>query len=989
MIQKEKNMNKLFKTAAALIISAAMLMPQTSALSFAETQQEAASEQEPDTTTQDSPEENAGKETEDSSSKPVVVGYTLTDKNGKTITSLTANKEFNIKINIKDIGLKTSQINGSADIDFIKSVDSFRGTLKSVTITTEGDSLLEYTVEMQGCKWIGGSTDFGFMIGYLSKGSEYAEMSLTVRECYENTGSSTPSYNVAEPAFKISAAEPAAAIKAGDEGYLELTLKNLGSVEAERILVEVSSSDDILIVDGSGSQDINYLSAGGSKTLKIQYKALEKITASKQSFNVSLRYYYESDSGEAVGSANSTVTVASEISTVDRVYPVVLSEFDLSETVIEPNTEYSGTVTIKNIGSADMKGIFVNFASSNDFIFTGGTSSYYIPTIEQGKSYNVPVKIKTLSALNTLRQDLSVGLKYSYTMGSEEYDGSAESVFTMFADLETAYAPLPVASFSDMDSTIAAGHAYRYNLCIENKGGLDMDNVIINLSGSDGINIASSSDSAFIGKIPAGGSETVAVSFETAAEILSSKQSINVALSYFYTGNGQTQQVTSDISISIDAAVSGAPVIRMTGSGLGQAIVADSEYEYTLTFRNLGEIAVKDIYLAFDASDSLYFLDGTEYAYIGSIQAGETADVKVRFRTTESIAAAKQGITAHITYSYGVTNAEKTAETDASVTIIAAGASDTSGGIAAPNIIIGSYDMGAEQIAAGDSFDLLLDIYNTSSQSSVENIIMTINAGGDINIYGGGNTYYYPTLDAASQITEDIQLKALATAATGTSSVSVSFKYDYLDGGNRVTASSEQTIFIPVYQPDKMTFDVNIPTYSVYAGNEIYITTTYMNKGRSDISNVKAELVGDISALSTSKVIGTVAPGGNGSFDFIVTPYTGGDCEFTIKITYEDATLAEVVREIPVSFYVEEMVWDNIGWDEGYDEWTNEAEGEGGFPWIVLWIGIGVVVVGGVVAIILIVRHKKKKGRKLTENDIDWEDDLDEVLSDKKDETKV
>ena len=73
----------------------------------------------------------------------------------------------------------------------------------------------------------------------------------------------------------------------------------------------------------------------------------------------------------------------------------MLSEFDLSEKLVDANKEYSGTVTLKNIGTADMKGLFINFSSSGDFILTGGTSTVFVPELEKGSSYKVvfPVPI--------------------------------------------------------------------------------------------------------------------------------------------------------------------------------------------------------------------------------------------------------------------------------------------------------------------------------------------------------------------------------------------------------------------------------------------------------------------------------------------------------------------------------------------------------------------------------------------------------------------
>ena len=80
---------------------------------------------------------------------------------------------------------------------------------------------------------------------------------------------------------------------------------------------------------------------------------------------------------------------------------------------------------------------------------------------------------------------------------------------------------------------------------------------------------------------------------------------------------------------------------------------------------------------------------------------------------------------------------------------------------------------------------------------------------------------------------------------------------------------------------------------------------------------------------------------------------------------------------------VEEQIWDDPG-NWGEFPMTMEPDGSSGFPWLILWIGIGVLVVGGVVTLIVLLNVKKKKKKKLTEADIDWEDDLDDVLNDSK-----
>ena len=967
-------MNKLYKAAAALLLSAALTVPQGFAISaYAETTQ----------TTETG--------NNQSQSKPVVINYYLTDSKGKELTSVRKNANFNIRIVIRDLAIKTKDISGSGDIDFIKTLDTFKGEVSKVEITSAADALLTYAVELKDCKWTGDSNSFGFMTGYLSKGSDYTDLSVVVRECSDSSGSSDPvDDNVAEPAFIVKPKTDDLVIKAGESGKFELTIKNLGSTTAERTLIQIVPPEDIMVTESTASQEVSYITSGETKTIEVGYKALDKINSSKQNFTVNLTYFYEVGMNEVKGSSTASFSVASEISTVEKVYPVVMSEFSLSEKELTPDTDYEGYITLKNIGTADMKGIFVNLTDGDSFILTGGTSFCYISELAQGKSVKVPVKLRTLSEISSIKLSLGMNVKYTYIMGSDELEDSNENTFTMFAPISQGTAPRPVLTLGTLDEPISGGHKYRYNITVENKGDLAMENVNLTIKSSDGIIIAEGSDTAFIEKLAAGKKKIIPVVFRTQAELSSAIQYFSVNLDYSFTASGKKQTVQDERTLSLDAKISSAPSLRITGQRLDEAIKPNAEYDYIVTIHNYGDISVRDLKIDFTSSESLYFLNGTEFAQVERIRPGESADVTVRFKTTENISSLKQSISAAMKFVYGTTAAAQKGEAESAVTLIAAGA-DSSAADAAPNIIIGNYDIGADQIPAGEVFDLAFDLYNTSSEKKVENLVITVDASGSLSIYGGGNTYFYNELGAAASLNEVVKLRALPTAETGTSSVTISFKYDYMDGSQRNTQTTGQTIYIPVYQPDKMSFDVSVPTYSVYAGNEVYITTSYLNKGRSDIANVKAELVGDVGALSTSKVIGNIAPGGNGTFDFIVTPYMAGECSFTIKITYEDAMLNEVVKELPVSFMVEEMSYPDPGsWDMPI---TSDVDGEAGsFPWWIIWVGAGVIVVGGVITIICVVKRKKKKSKKLTADDIDWEDDLDDVLTDKNDKndtTKV
>lgn len=1068
-------MRKKLSKLISILLGAALLTAAVPAVPFAAF---AESSEPASTTTTGTESEDEPTEEQGLTLNPVVVNYSVLDVKGeKEQTAIFKNTTFTLRMTIKDIKVKTSQVvGGGSGIDFLKSVDSFKGTLRELTVTSQGDELLKYDVVFKDCKWVGDDKSFGFKVGYVG-GSDYVDGSVNVLECTVPDSTPEPEVSNPEPIIKITAVEPDKPIKAGDEGEFKIRLKNLGATSAFNILAEVSSADEILIKEGTGTQDIESLGFKDEKILTIKYKALEKITTERQNFTVSLKYYYDSGMTETTGSASAQIAVAAEVSTVEKVYPVIEAGFSMAEADIDPDTNYSGVLTIKNTGSADIKGLFVNFTSSDDIVITEGTSSRYFEDIPIGTTKQITMKFRTMKDITSIRQTITAVLKYNYIMGGDEKDGSYEESFVMFGQKAEEKSPLPIISSKPLDFDLEAGKSYRKAFLIINKGNADMENIAVKVKGGEGVNITNGTDSFFVEKIKAGGEKRILVRFDTAAELSGVNQTLDVEIEYRYDKSGSVTTETETGTINMCSSVSAAPVLRIFGEKLESAIVPDTEYEYTVTVKNYGDITVRDVFVDLTSTDAFYFLDGTESAFIDIIRPQDTADIKVRFKTLEDITSAKQGITAAMKYSYGRNTSIKQGEGSSSAVIIAAPnkAGDGKDNGAAPNIIIGRYDIGADQIAAGDVFTLNLDFYNTNGVTSVENMVMTVNAGGDLSIYGGCSSFYYAKLPAAGAASESIQLRALPTAVTGTSSVSVSFKYDYIVGDTRSSMTSEQTIFVPLYQPDKLSLSVSKPTYDIYVGNEVYITLSYMNKGRADASNVKVEVVnasegsdegvvgddssfggmnydeggmtegviGDIglydadyqmysamdegemiadegvydesgamgeagyeggmddlggfgndfsdpgyTALNTEKVIGNIAAGGNGTADFIITPTRAGTVSFVLRVTYEDSNMNEIVKELPVSLNVIEQQWDYPEFPMTME--TTDVEGEGGFPWLIVIIGGAVLVAAGVVVLIIVLKKKRRNVKKLTADDIDWEDEFDkDEKSDSDDKTKV
>ena len=375
--------------------------------------------------------------------------------------------------------------------------------------------------------------------------------SVNVLECTTSDSTPTPDESNPEPIIKITAVEPDSPIKAGEEGEFKIRLKNLGATSAYNILAEVTSAEEILIKEGTGTQDIESLGFKDEKILTIKYKALGKITSEKQNFTVNLRYYYDNGSTETTGSATAQVAAAAEISTEEKVYPVIDASFSMTEADIDPDKSYSGVLTIKNSGSADIKGLFVNFTSTDDIVITDGTASRYFEDIPIGTTKQITMKFRTMKDITAIKQSITANLKYNYVSGGDEKEGTYEEAFVMFGQKAAETAPLPIISSTPLDFDLQAGKSYRKAFFIVNKGNEDMENITVKVKGGEGINITNGTDTFFVDKIKAGGQKRILVRFDTAAELASVSQTLDVELEYRYDKSGTVTTETKTGTIRL------------------------------------------------------------------------------------------------------------------------------------------------------------------------------------------------------------------------------------------------------------------------------------------------------------------------------------------------------------------------------------------------------------------------------------------------------
>ena len=549
--------------------------------------------------------------------------------------------------------------------------------------------------------------------------------------------------------------------------------------------------------------------------------------------------------------------------------------------------------------------------------------------------------------------------------------------------------PQPIAEIdrTKMD-TVKPGETFTLTATIRNTSKTTaMSSPVVTFTPSEAFLILDSTPSKVIPNIKQGETASVSIKLQALRKIDSPSQSVSVKLDFsYYAGDPGTVSGSASQTLLIPVQTSapeeqpelGAPVAVITRENL-ETVSANQAFTLNLNIRNAGETAIEKPVLSVSPASALAMMDATMTRLLEDIAPGASVTVPVQLKALDSITSPSLPVALELNYRYagGSGSASETVFIPAVVNKAEEKPDDPvhiEG--ATPNVIVSQYSYGDEpQVAAGSSFDLAMEFRNTSAYVPVENIVMTVSTGEGLAISSSSNTMYYSRLAAGATQDQVIGITVLPTAKTGSAAIDLSFSYEYVDNQQRCKVSTTQKIAIPVYQPDR--FEVELPALPQYvsAYEEMYLSLPYVNKGKSEVNNVRAELVspdGSVTAINGVQNLGNFAPGSSGTIDFIFTPQMSGQVDFSFAITYEDPNAQEKTVEFPVSLFVEEPYYPE--YDPSWDEpaWDEPVEENAGIPWWV-WVIAGVVVAAAVIFIIVKVSRKKKKNGPDLDSFV-WED---------------
>lgn len=441
-----------------------------------------------------------------------------------------------------------------------------------------------------------------------------------------------------------------------------------------------------------------------------------------------------------------------------------------------------------------------------------------------------------------------------------------------------------------------------------------------------------------------------------------------------------TESETETVNVNSNIIVGGKEYDTTTAN-------AGQQCEIAVPLVNLGDTNVTNVVitpvLSSDVTAWPFDIEKTDYSQTCDKLRGEDSgksvvDRKHTFRWT--LKTRDDAITGYTKLTFNVTYNEAdgskgSVALDYYVQVNGVEPTDENGKLSTPRVIVTGFTTTPEEVYAGDTFTLTLNLKNTSKTTAVSNMLFDIQGtqeGTDsTNTYAaflptaGSSTIYVDSIGANSTKSISIELKSKADLAQKPYVVTVNMEYEDSEANPFTEVAS---VSVPIKQEPKVDISsVTLMPETIEIGNEANVMFSIYNVGKTKLYNVNVKFEAD-SISGGDTFIGNLEPGATGNVDAYLAGQAATMDDGTVKIIirYEDEEGKEATIEKTMTLYVNEPYY-----EEFYEDpmMMGDMEEEKGLPW---W-GIALIAVGAAAAAVaaVVVIKKKKKAKKLAQEELE------------------
>lgn len=395
-------------------------------------------------------------------------------------------------------------------------------------------------------------------------------------------------------------------------------------------------------------------------------------------------------------------------------------------------------------------------------------------------------------------------------------------------------------------------------------------------------------------------------------------------------------------------------------------IYAGSSFKLKFSLKNTSsDIDVRNVNIRLSGADAFTVKNDTDTLYADKIAKGSSQSFSKAFYCSASCPAGMYPISVSINYEYFDMGEKQSGSSEFTYNVEVKSASSAIQGLS-PQLLISDFSYGGAEIQGGNTFTLDFKIKNNSSNIKVQNVICKLSGGEAFIVADGTDTVAVKDIAASSTQSVTKSFKCLNSAPSGVYSITASISYEYFEGGERVSASSELTMSIPVIQPDKLQFQgIDLADKTVTVDQEADCAFQVVNSGQTRAANATVKLLDEAGVEIASAFIGNIEAGTQFSSNYTlpVTFTKLGNKKLTLVLEYENENAEKKTIEQEFNVTVEEYY-------DPYAEITESeeaAQDSTNYTPIIIG-GIACLAVIVIAAVVIVVIVKKRKARKGSEN---------------------
>lgn len=464
------------------------------------------------------------------------------------------------------------------------------------------------------------------------------------------------------------------------------------------------------------------------------------------------------------------------------------------------------------------------------------------------------------------------------------------------------------------------------------------------------------------------------------------------------------------VKVQLDECKTKAPDTTVTSNS--NVIIGGKEYDTTtanaghtceiaVPLVNLGSSKVTNVVitpaLSGEASSWPFDIEKTDYSQVWDELEGEDSGKSVSsrkhtfrwtLRTRDDAITGYTKLVFHVTYNEA-DGTKGSVDLDYYVQVngVEPKEENSNGKISTPRVIVTGFTTTPEEVYAGDTFKLTLNLKNTSKQTAVSNMLFDIQGtqeGSDANnTYAaflptaGSSTIFVDKIAPNSTKSISIELKSKSDLTQKPYVVTVNMEYE----DNQANSFTETaSVSIPIKQEAKVDISsITLMPENIDIGNEANVMFSIYNVGKTKLYNLNVKFEAD-SISGGDTFLGNLDPGATANLDTYISgqAVTMDDGTVKIIISYEDEEGKQATIEKTMTLFVNEPYYPDMMDDPMMDGMEEVSKG---LPWwgiAMMVAAVAAVAVGGVVFI-----QKKKKDKRLAQEELDVIESLEDSDSTK------